>query len=95
MQEFGIRNNIKQEFCAFSTNIIQQAIEELDLKYQKMRSKIVEKFEMKVLEQADQIEAFSNEYNQLQHLVESHAQINNRSLFQVFVDNLIFPSKIQ
>ena len=40
----------------------------------------MEKFEMKVLEQADQIEKFSNEFNQLAQLVESHAQINNRSL---------------
>ena len=76
--EFGIRNNIKSEFCTFTTNIIQQSISELDAKYQKMRSKIVEKFEMKVLEQADQIEAFSCEFNTLYQLVESHAQINNR-----------------
>ena len=27
--------------------------------------------------------------------MEGHAQINNRSLFQVFVDNLIFPQRIQ
>jgi hypothetical protein len=30
MEEFGIRNNIKEEFCQFSTNIIQTALDDLD-----------------------------------------------------------------
>lgn len=66
-------------------------MEALDAKYHEMRSKIVEKFELKVLEKADQIEAFANEFNLLKQVVESHAQTSNRSLFQIFVDNLISP----
>ena len=66
-------------------------MEALDNKYQEMRTKIVEKYELKVLEKADQIEAFSNEFTQLKQVVDSHSQTGNRSLFQIFVDNLISP----
>ena len=65
MNEFAIRSNVKVEFCAFTTNIIQQALESLDAKYQQMRDKVVQSYELKVLEIADQIEAFSNEFNEL------------------------------
>jgi len=70
MIEFGIRSNIKEEFCQFTTAIIEQALEDLDAKYQKMKGKLVERFNIKVLEQAEQIDEFSNEFCQLQKLVE-------------------------
>ena len=40
-------------------------MESLDEKYQQMRDKIVQKYELKVLEKADQIEEFANEFNEL------------------------------
>ena len=70
MDEFGIRNNIKEEFCQFTTNIIQQSLDDLDEKYSKMKLKLVERFNLKVLEQAEQIDAFSNEFVMLQRLVD-------------------------
>ena len=94
MNEFAIRTNVKSEFCAFTTNIIQHSMETLDERYQVLRSKILQRYEMKVLEIADQIDAFANEFNQLKQVVDQHAETGTRSLFQVFVDNLICPERI-
>ena len=81
MDEFAIRSNVKAEFCSFTTNIIQQSMESLDEKYQVLRDKIMQRYELKVLEIACQIEAFSNEFNELKQVVETHAITGNRSLF--------------
>jgi hypothetical protein len=41
------------------------------------------------------IDDFDFQFQQMSSIVEKHGVINNRSLFQVFIDNLSYPAQIE
>ncbi|TNV84362.1 hypothetical protein FGO68_gene7481 [Halteria grandinella] len=93
--DFCIRSNIKEEFWLFTSSRIQHLCSELDTKYEAMKAKFQEHLQTKLITEINKIEKFHDLYNQLQMIVEQNSVINNRSLFQVFVDNLKFPGQME
>ena len=69
LEEFGIKNNIKQDFCTFTGNMVKAVLDDLDQKYQKMRVKLTEKLERAVLDKVDEIELFSSEFAKIEKLI--------------------------
>ncbi|KEJ82541.1 hypothetical protein OXYTRIMIC_320 [Oxytricha trifallax] len=94
-EEFGIRKNIKEEFCQFTATKIKSFMRECDLKYEQIKKRIEEKINSKLIAEMNQIESFSDEFNSLQSLIENHSITSNRSLFQVFQDNLCITGTIE
>ena len=41
------------------------------------------------------IQKFAEQYSSLQAIIEKNSVVNNRSLFEVFVDNLRFPVQME
>jgi hypothetical protein len=58
MQEFGIQQNVKEAYSAFSAQMIRVVQESIDDKMVKVKDKIQKGLEMKLLEQVDKINQF-------------------------------------
>lgn len=93
--EFELKENpIKEDFCSFSSTMITSYINNLDKSFLNIKSQLQEQVSTKLLEFIGHLDKFDFLYQQMTDLVEKHGVINNRSLFQVFVDSLSYPQRI-
>ena len=95
MEDFWITQNIKEDFCTISSQLISQYLEELDAHFKNMKTQVSDQIQAHLLSAyLSDIDLFDQEFQKLSELVKKHGVINNRSLFQVFVDNLVYPYQI-
>jgi hypothetical protein len=60
MDEFGIKKNIKEEFCIYTDNKIKYLFKMMDKKFSSIKAKIEEKLQTKLVRESEKIEKFSN-----------------------------------
>ena len=93
-REYGIIKNVQKEYCDFTTEAMQRVSSALDAAFISYKTKIQTLLELQVLQDAQLIEVFHSKFSAVDHLVSEHANMQTRSLFQVFVDNLTLPTQI-
>lgn len=88
--------DIKQDFCSFSSARIATLLTEMDREYQQVRKEIESQMHHLLMSHfLQKIDEYSESFAQMKQIVEKHSKVGGeRSLFQVFLDNIVYPGKI-
>lgn len=90
-------DDIKQDFCSFSSARISNLLTEMDQEYQQTRKEIESQMHHLLMSHfLQKIDEYAESFSQMKEIVGKHSKVGGeRSLFQVFLDNIVYPGKIE